>query len=272
MGAFSANLLLSILAYGESTANGFDNWGESANFNFNRLDAKLGNKASVSLTAGDATLSAAAESSFLLELTGTLSADRVVNLSARPGFWVVSNIATGNFSVSFEPDGGTPTVVPPGYSIVYSDGDEPVIVASDSRTCFLANKNGTGQNTGSGTKVTFANKAFDIGGYFDTTNSRWTPKAGKYRVSASLGHGISKNEDFVLHLYKNGVSVSTAVCRRIVVTDGSTPILTGITTSLTTLVEANGTDYFEIFYTASSGGSYSIDGQTVRTWFCGEAA
>lgn len=128
MGTFSTNLLLSILAFGESAANGFDNWGESANFNFNRLDAKLGNKTTHSLAAGDVTLSATAESSLFVALTGTIIADRTVNISDRPGFWMFSNETTGSFSVTLLPSGGTGVVIPEGISLVYSDGDTPVLI------------------------------------------------------------------------------------------------------------------------------------------------
>lgn len=130
MGTFSDNLLLSMLAFGESAANGFDNWGESANFNFGRLDAKLGNKATISLTAGDVTLSANAEASLFLEFTGTLSGDRIVNVSNRRGFWMVSNATTGDHSVMLLPSGGTGVEIPSGTSLVYSDGSSVALIQS----------------------------------------------------------------------------------------------------------------------------------------------
>lgn len=208
--------------------------------------------------------------------TGTLITDPAGDLGDGWRCYVFASggDVTINPNVDETVNGETTLLIPEGRSgilSVYDGNFRFEFYGEPRRSCFMANKNGTGQNTNSGTKVTFTNEVFDVGEYYDTTNSRWMPPEGIYRISASLGHGISKNEDFVLHLYKNGASIATSVCRRIVVTDSSTPILTGITTSLTTLVEANGTDYFEIFYIASSGGSYSIDGQTVRTWFCGEA-
>ncbi|MCA0341105.1 MAG: hypothetical protein LCH99_15440, partial [Proteobacteria bacterium] len=114
MGTFSPNMLLSLLAFGESAANGFDNWGESANSNFSRLDAKLGSKTTISLAAGDVTLSAAAEGTLFLGFTGTIAADRTVNISSRAGFWMISNETSGDFDVTILPDGGTGVEIPSG--------------------------------------------------------------------------------------------------------------------------------------------------------------
>lgn len=152
-----------------------------------------------------------------------------------------------------------------------SEGDGVWRMASSSRggmqkTAFLANKNGTGQNP-PGNKITFTNEVFDIGGYYDAENSRWTPPAGKYFISVSAGHGMGPSGEFTLHIWKNGVSIATDVRMR-------TPsgFITGLTSSVSVMVEANGTDYFEAGQSNSEGNSgYSIDGQTTRTWFCGHA-
>lgn len=156
---------------------------------------------------------------------------------------------------------GTPT----------ANNDPARITELKNRSRFMANKNGTGQTPASGAKITFANEVFDVGSFFDTTLSRWTPEAGTYAISASIGHPLSKADDITLHIYKNGVSIATAVAHRLTVTDGSNPIRLGLTTSVNILAQANGTDYFEVFYTSSSGDPYSIDGQTVRTWFYGHS-
>lgn len=277
MGTFSDNLLLSLLAFGESTANGFDNWGESANFNFSRIDAKLGNKASASLTSGDVTLSASAEASIFLALTGVLSASRTVNISARPGLWAVSNETTGSFEVRLEPDGGTPLALPKGTSIVYSDGVQAVLVTSNAGASFRVHKNGVNQDVdlggGGGSKlVTFSTKEFDIGSNFDTTTSRLTPPAGKYRLSASIvsrGNTGGPTERMLgIELYKNGVRIAVGYGRS-TINSYSDPA----DAKVSTIVDANGTDYFEIFCTNAFGigGIQRIVGNSDETWFCGEA-
>ena len=268
MGTFSDNLLLSLLAFGESTANGFDNWGESANFNFSRLDGKLGHNVSLSLTAGDVTLSASAEASIYLAFTGVLSANRTVNISARPGFWIISNETTGGFGVLLEPDGGSPVTMPQGKSIIYSDGDTPVVVNSSTGVSFLANKNGVNQTGSFGTvKLTFTNEVFDEGGYYDAPNSKWVPPAGRYRITAAFSTKISGGGAATIELRKDGSVPSGG--RGFANTSGT------ITCHpmLSTLVETDGTSEFEIWVSQVEGTfSTPILGLISDTYFCGEAA
>lgn len=268
MGTFSDNLLLSILAYGESTANGFDNWGESANFNFSRLDAKLGNKSTVSLTAGDVTLSAAAEASLCLEMTGTLSADRTVNISTRPGFWMVMNEATGGFDVTITPQGGDGVVVPQGSSIIYSDGSAARIV-SGRKVGFLANKNNTNQTKDINSnldKVTFTNEVFDEGGYYDAAESKWTPPAGRYQITVQAGIriGTGYRTAFVL-LYKNGA------LHRKSPGNWSDTDNADLLDQISVPIEANGTDYFEVYVAVDAISGTIIPGDIQRVWFSGHA-
>ena len=58
------------------------------------------------------------------------------------------------------------------------------------------------------TKVNFNTEQFDIGGYYDTSNYRWTPPTGKYLVYANLftydnGDSVTMRRGRVA-LYKNG--------------------------------------------------------------------
>lgn len=191
MGTFSTNLLLSLLAFGESAANGFDNWGESANFNFGRLDSKLGSKSTSSLAAGDVTLSANAESSLFLQFTGTLSDDTVVNVSARPGFWLMSNETTGDYTVTLLPSGGTGTVIPAGTSLMYSDGDEPVVIQSGgtgdgSEVIYEAN-NLTLNNSGTIVIPGIPNDARDV--RIEAELAGLTANSGIVALNIEIGNG-----------------------------------------------------------------------------------
>jgi hypothetical protein len=58
------------------------------------------------------------------------------------------------------------------------------------------------------TKVNFNTELFDEGGYYDTSNYRWTPPVGKYMVYANLftydnGDSVTMRRGRVV-LYKNG--------------------------------------------------------------------
>jgi hypothetical protein len=135
---------------------------------------------------------------------------------------------------------------------------------------FSANKNGTNQTgvaDGVATKLTFGTEARDVGSYFDTTNSRWTPPAGDYAiggfayVSSSTGSVYYVN----LSILKNG---STVV-------GGSTLSQVGLSIGVgilpTFAVVANGTDYFELFITVfhAAGGVAVVDGTVANTQFYG---
>ena len=136
------------------------------------------------------------------------------------------------------------------------------------RVSFRAHKNGTAQTgivSGTETLVTFGTAVFNIGGYFNTSNSRFTPPAGTYRFSArSLTSGGAVDQAvYGLIVYKNGAKLvedydtwSGAVnaTARIDVTD-----------------TANGTDYYEIYFAGFGAGNKSLNGAAASTFFCAEA-
>lgn len=193
MGTFSNNLLLSLLAFGESAANGFDNWGDSANANFNRLDAKLGGKTTISLAGSDVTLSATAEATLFFTFTGSLSGDRVVNISARPGFWMVSNETTGAHTVTLLPSGGAGAEIPAGKSIVYSDGSMPVLFQSggSGQTSETLHEETSTTLSSAATRditdITPNFRAFQIQGDFTSITSN----PGETGFQVSLGNGAT---------------------------------------------------------------------------------
>lgn len=133
---------------------------------------------------------------------------------------------------------------------------------------FRAHKNGSAQTgiaDNTPTKLTFGTEAFDIGGHYDTTNSRWTPPAGRYLITATIrnnGTSIADLDPIAVMIYKNG----SLDCDGRFRANG-----TGAQGhAVTNVVEANGTDYFEIYYLADTGGSATqIDGTATQTWFSG---
>jgi hypothetical protein len=137
-----------------------------------------------------------------------------------------------------------------------------------SRTAFRAHKNGTAQTgivTATETLVTFGTASFNTGGYFNTANSRFTPPAGSYRLTArALSSGGAVDQSvYGLIIYKNGAKLvedydvwsgTTNATARIDVTD-----------------TANGTDYYEIYFVGFGAGNKSLNGAAASTFFCGEA-
>ena len=129
---------------------------------------------------------------------------------------------------------------------------------------FSVHKNGTGQSIPNAiyTKVTFSTEEFDIGGYFDTTNSRFTPPAGYYNFNASITLQASTNTNLiVISLYKNGVEYKWGPYNR---ASGTGSIGAGVNC----LAAANGTDYFEL-YILQDNGTQSVSGAATNSYFTG---
>jgi len=129
---------------------------------------------------------------------------------------------------------------------------------------FSVHKNGSNQSIPNNTytKVTFSTEEFDIGGYFDTTNSRFTPPAGYYSFNASgLLLASSDTHVIVLSLYKNGADYKRSSHNR---ASGTGSI--GI--DVNCLAKVNGTDYFEL-YIYQDNGLQSISGAVVNSYFMG---
>lgn len=132
------------------------------------------------------------------------------------------------------------------------------------RVAFFAHKNGTNQTTitsGTETKLTFGTESYDIGGYYDTSNSRFTPPAGRYFVSAvalTSGGGVDQAAMGLL-IYKNGVRYRADF--------DSWSGTTNKSARISTTVEANGTDYFEVFFVGFGAGDKAINGTADSTFF-----
>jgi len=97
------------------------------------------------------------------------------------------------------------------------------------------------------TKVTFNSEVFDVGGYYSTTNCRYTPQvAGKYVIysRAYITYGSAATENLYLAIYKNGTEVSNFARSDDNSLYGSVQV--------SSLIEMNGSsDYVEIYIKAS---------------------
>lgn len=137
-----------------------------------------------------------------------------------------------------------------------------------ARPAFSAHKNGSNQGSitsQTDTKLTFETEAFDIGGYFDTTNSRWTPPAGRVVLTAvvQVSGTIQQFGAASVLIYKNGSLYKTGVVEY----GGNT----GATAAGITVIDsANGTDYYEAWVNGwASSGSLTVSGTSTATYFQG---
>lgn len=141
-------------------------------------------------------------------------------------------------------------------------------VLANSRYAFSAQKSAdqTGIVTGTATKLTFPTEIFDFGGYYDAAQSRFTPPAGRYRLSAGAGWatGIVDGRQVTVEVWKNGAVYRVFGTQVSGTTDNA--LVSG-----DCLVEANGTDYFEVYGTGLGVNNKTVIGTTSVTYFEGEA-
>lgn len=141
-----------------------------------------------------------------------------------------------------------------------------VEVVSDAP--FAANKNGVSQNLSQATwtKLTFGTEEFDVGGYYDTVNSKWVPPAGKRTISANvtINRGAANFSTTLIAIYKNGGLLKYNQQFHY----GDRNI--NDTHNITAIVDANGTDFFEVYaYQDSGGNTLTVDGTASWTYWCG---
>lgn len=138
------------------------------------------------------------------------------------------------------------------------------IVQIDNACAFSANRNNVGQaiaNT-TFTQVAFTTEDFDQNNNFNTGTSRFTPPAGKYFLTASAGFtGAVDQQRMLVLIYKNGAVFKAA--------NFSASGVNAINAQCNAVVDANGTDFFEVFCWQNSGGAQTISGTTTDTYFMG---
>ncbi len=139
------------------------------------------------------------------------------------------------------------------------------------RPSFSAHKNGTDQtgiSPSTLTKITFGTEAWDVGTYYDTATSRWTPPAGKVRINAAVFPSANTVDaaQNLLYVYKNGSALRALMSVQAGATQNEL-LLSG-----TLLDDANGTDYYEIYFQGNGAGNKTVSGLATSTYFQGSMA
>lgn len=117
------------------------------------------------------------------------------------------------------------------------------------------------------TLVTLDAESYDIGGYFNTSASKFVaPVAGFYQFVAQVTPAagtFSGNKKFGIALYKNGSAVATAYVSSNA--DGDDIVL-----QIADIVQLAATDYVEVyFYSGNDNNNTDLTAGTTTTYFSG---
>jgi microcystin-dependent protein len=116
-------------------------------------------------------------------------------------------------------------------------------------------------STDTWTKLNFGTTTYNNGSYFSTSTSRYTPPAGETCFTASVYcEGVLAGSNYYLAVYKNGAIYRFATANN---TNGTAQIVCSD--------QASGTDYYEAWVFASTGGpTFSVlTGNNDTTYFQG---
>ncbi len=105
--------------------------------------------------------------------------------------------------------------------------------------------------------------AYNVGGAYDATNSRFVPRAGvvSMRAAVVFTAGLVDGWLMGISIFKNGVEFKTSL--NVVNGTGGQ----GMQISIEDV--ANGFDYYQVYARADSGGNKTVSGSSAWTWFIG---
>jgi hypothetical protein len=190
----------------QATGEHDNTWGETLNTGvFQLVEDALAGMVSISLASGDQTLTipdgadtALSARHMMMNLTGTLSANRVVNVPARTKLYLVINGTTGSYTVTVKVTGQTGIEVPQGSAkLLYCNGTDVEEVTAAAVSATLA---ATATNALSLGGVLAANYArLDIANLFNgkqaVTKVALTDTAGVIAVDAALSNSFGLTMD-----------------------------------------------------------------------------
>lgn len=254
----------SATAAGNSATAAAASAAEAATFDPDLFETKWASKRDVNLAADYPTDTYVQIS--LHAVAGAGYSVRMLRGSGADGDFTIAQTGDGNFNL----DGGTELLRDGSRVLVAADIGVDVQaysaklagIVANTRPRFSAAK--SVQQTGvSNATVTFPAEVFDIGGYYDTATSRWTPPAGIYKIGARalLSGAIAAGASYTLSIFKNGVA---GFGRNQVRAAGAG----GFSILVEDIVESNGTDYWEINL-ATSGAAINVEPAFQWTSFYG---
>jgi hypothetical protein len=186
--------------------------------------------------------------------------------SQTPAAHKTSHQDGGADEISIEGLAGNPanaTATPTASKIPIADTGGKLDSWITTKPKFLADKNGTSQ-TGipldTGTKVTFTNEVFDVGGGYDAANSKWVPGVvGNYHIDCNLYLDTKGAGKYVaIGIFKNGVNIQQSYDE-----DAYLAVISR------NVAITNVTDYIEIYVYQNAINNNSINGGTHLTSFSG---
>lgn len=139
------------------------------------------------------------------------------------------------------------------------------IIQCDNPVAFSVHRNGVVQAVANSTPtaIDWTTEVFDTNSSFDLVTERFTPPAGKYALSGSC-LSTSVGCAIVVSVYKNGVAEKSG---NVAQSDAAGP--SAVSSQITCIVDANGTDYFQLYVTQVSGAGMNVSGLATDTWFQG---
>jgi hypothetical protein len=113
------------------------------------------------------------------------------------------------------------------------------------------------------TAIDFTTEVFDTNNSYDTATDHFTPPAGKYLLTGACLAPVSVDQGaIVVSIYKNGALERSG---NVATMSGA-----GATGScVTCIVNANGTDFYQLYVTHVTGAPLGMDGGAANTWFQG---
>lgn len=107
----------------QATGEHTDTWGTVANSNFSLIDSNLAGYLSVATTGGTTTLTSGQYANFGFSITGVLTSNATIVFPDTSGFYIVSNLTTGSYTVTVKTSTGTGIAIPQsGRALIFSDG------------------------------------------------------------------------------------------------------------------------------------------------------
>jgi hypothetical protein len=174
----------------QGTGNNDNTWGDNLNtFVIQYIEDAIAGRSAFTVTSADVTLTAAQARSMILDITGTLTANRNVIVPNASKRWTVRNGTAGSFTLSFQTASGSAVeVLQGGVCEVWCDGANGIYVSVSTARDRLADG-------------TAALPIYSFSGDTDT---------GMYRIGAN-NLGFSVNGTKILDVDTSGLDVVGAI-------------------------------------------------------------